>query len=78
MRQNASISTISVCPVCGKGFAKKRRWQTFCSQKCRKQAWLISKRVGAYSDLRNGIDDIKRQLDRIEKALNLEGKNVQR
>jgi len=70
-RQNGSISTMSTCPVCGAGYAKYRRWQTFCSTKCRKQAWILNHRTGAYTDVRKDISEIKLILSRIEEKLGM-------
>ena len=62
-RRNASVSTRSVCLACGRGYVRYRRWQSFCSPKCRKQAWELSKRTGAYTDIRITLAEI---LDRIK------------
>ena len=35
MLQNASAAVEAACAGCGKLFAAKRRWQRFCSDKCR-------------------------------------------
>ena len=58
-RQNGSISTNAVCPVCGGGFNKYRAWHVFCSPKCRKRAWMTSHRTGVYTDIRIEIAKIK-------------------
>lgn len=33
------------CRICGSQFETKRRWQKFCSDKCRHAAWLLPKRI---------------------------------
>jgi endogenous inhibitor of DNA gyrase (YacG/DUF329 family) len=30
------------CPTCGDKFHPQRSWQTYCSNKCRTEAWLAS------------------------------------
>ena len=71
MRQNALSATNSRCPVCGGGFVKKRAWQSFCTPKCRKQAWVLSKRVGAYTDIRLTLAEILVRLRTIESKLGI-------
>ena len=66
MRQNASGSKTLACCVCGAVVPRKTRWQTSCSPKCRKRAYLISHRTGTYTDIRIEIKDIKASLARIE------------
>jgi uncharacterized Zn finger protein (UPF0148 family) len=62
MRQNATVSTTITCPVCGTSKPRKRRWEVFCSPKCRKAAWLLNHRTGTYTDIRQDIADIKKML----------------
>jgi lysine/ornithine N-monooxygenase len=64
-RQNGSGSTMSTCLVCRAEYAKYRRWQTFCSPRCRKTAWVISHRTGTYTDVRNDIAAIKADMARV-------------
>ena len=70
-RQNASVSTRAVCLVCGTGYAKYRSWQSFCSPKCRKRAWALSKRVGAYTDIRLTLTEILGRVKAIESHLGM-------
>lgn len=35
MRSNASGATNYACECCGTGFERRKRWQRFCSNKCR-------------------------------------------
>jgi endogenous inhibitor of DNA gyrase (YacG/DUF329 family) len=72
-RQNGSESKKALCLVCGTEYVKYRRWQTFCSDRCRKRAWLISQRVGAYTDVRQDIASMKESLAAIEAHLGLKG-----
>ena len=72
-RQNGLGLTKATCLVCGARYAKYRAWQTFCSPKCRKQAWIINHRAGAYTDVRNDIAEIKTSLSRIESRLGMKG-----
>jgi len=67
MRQNASGSKTLACCVCGAVVPRKTRWQTSCSPKCRKRAYLISHRTGTYTDVRHDIAAILTRLGRLEK-----------
>jgi hypothetical protein len=60
--------------VCGASYPKHRRWQTFCSPKCRKRAWLINHRTGAYTDIRTDIAAIKADVAAIKELLCLVSK----
>jgi hypothetical protein len=51
------------CPVCEAKFIARRPWATYCSAKCRKTAWIITKRVGGYSDIREQLARIESKLD---------------
>jgi predicted nucleic acid-binding Zn ribbon protein len=62
MRQNAVGTTIFTCPVCGTSKPRKRRWETFCSPRCRKAAWVLNHRTGTYTDIRKELADIKAML----------------
>lgn len=70
-RQNGSGSTMSTCPVCRAEYAKYRRWQTFCSPRCRKTAWVIRHRTGIYTDVRNDIAAIKADMAWIVRHLGI-------
>jgi hypothetical protein len=70
-RQNASVSTQAVCLFCGAGYTKYRSWQSFCSPKCRKKAWALSKRVGAYTDIRLTLAEILTRLRAIEEKIGI-------
>jgi len=72
-RQNGSGSTMGTCLVCRTLYPKYRSWQTFCSPKCRKQAWIINHRTGVYTDVRHDIAAIKAQIGRIEVRLGMKG-----
>lgn len=61
-RQNASLGSKRHCSMCGVEFTPYRRWQTFCSPRCRKAAFLMSKRVGMHSDIRSDISDIREKI----------------
>ena len=43
MRSNAdgalTPALLSKCPTCGAEFTARRRWQRFCSRRCRWTAW---------------------------------------
>ena len=70
-RQNGSGSTISVCPVCRAEYVKYRCWQSFCSSRCRKKAWVINHRTGTYTDVRNDIAAIRADVDLIVRHLGI-------
>lgn len=72
-RQNASDSAIVRCLSCGRGVPRKRRWQAFCSPKCRKAAWLISHRTGTYTDVRQILSAIQVDIARIKTQLGIKG-----
>ena len=57
---------MGTCLVCRTVYPKYRYWQSFCSPRCRKMAWVINHRAGTYTDVRNDIKDIKASLARIE------------
>ena len=60
-------STMSTCLVCRTVYPKYRYWQSFCSPRCRKMAWVINHRTGVYTDVRHDIAAILTRLGRLEK-----------
>jgi hypothetical protein len=71
-RRNASLRgdldgsrPVAVCRVCGDSYVKYRPWQNYCSPKCRKAAWLDSKKTEVPSDLRATLNRIESKLDKI-------------
>jgi len=66
-RQNGSESTSAICLVCRATYVKYRRWQSFCSPRCRKRGWLINHRTGAYTDIRTDIAEVKADVAAIKR-----------
>ena len=71
MRQNALRRANAACPVCGAGFIKKRRWQAFCSQKCRKAHWEAERKNRPAYDIRARLDELIGAVHRIEHRLRI-------
>lgn len=60
---------MSTCLVCRTLYPKYRYWQSFCSPKCRKQAWVINHRAGIYTDIRHDVAAIKADVAVIKEQL---------
>lgn len=60
-----SENRLAFCGACGAEFVKTRDWQSFCSDKCRKESWKAHK----FNARR--IILIEARLDRIEKHLGI-------
>lgn len=71
MRQNALSGPKGTCPVCGAMFVKNRRWQAFCSTKCRKVMHQRNQRTIAYYDVRKELEGIRESLRAIESKLGI-------
>ncbi len=56
-----------VCQKCGRKFDPTRKWQVYCSAKCRKLSWL---RGAAKTAI---LDDHEARLRAIEKKLGMKG-----
>ena len=56
-----------VCQKCGRKFNPTRKWQSYCSAKCRKLAWL---RKAAKVEI---LDDHEARLRAIEVRLKIKG-----
>lgn len=63
----------ATCPVCLSMFEKTRPWQAFCSDVCRKAYWRMTKRTGAYVDIRKVLASIQADLAAIKSHLGLKG-----
>jgi hypothetical protein len=74
MRADASWASparparVRACGVCGAKFAPSRKWQDFCSDKCRKLAWRIRRRLDTPADIRATLNRIESKLDQIIKG----------
>ena len=51
------------CPICGAVRSKSRKWTTYCSDRCRKAAWLIRKQSETPADIRATLGRIESKLD---------------
>jgi endogenous inhibitor of DNA gyrase (YacG/DUF329 family) len=51
------------CPICGAVRSKSRKWTTYCSDRCRKAAWLIRKQSETPADIRATLSRIESKLD---------------
>ena len=62
---------VQVCAVCGAKFAKTRKWNDFCSDKCRKLAWRIRRRLDVPADVRATLSRIEGGLSEAMSTLRL-------
>jgi hypothetical protein len=66
MRSNASGATndTAACKRCGVRFLRRRSWQEFCSDRCRREAHLAKQQAPVPQPVRLAIKEAIRLLDR--------------
>jgi len=64
----ASKYGVRSCAACTVKFEPSRKWQHFCSEKCRKVGWAIMRRLEVPSDIRATLNRIESKLDQIIKG----------
>lgn len=75
--QSALESAEHICPTCGVGFTPVRHWQSFCSEKCRRNfhnatsiiARLEEQRQSEVKDLKDKIKALQQKVEDLEKEL---------
>lgn len=57
-----STPALRCCAQCKTPYRPKTRWQSFCSDRCRRRAHEDRKRTGVYYDVRSELAEIKAML----------------